>query len=265
MSNLLFDEHPLVIQPKLAAAVGLNEAIILQQMQYWLGKSDKFREGKKWIYNSYESWHQQFPFFSVMTIRRTIKSLEERNLIVAGNFNKAKFDKTKWYTIDYKRLDDACVQNEHIEEVKVNNGYVQSEHMEVVNLNTPIPETNTETTTDNIYTDSPAEIDQDLQDKTDITQKMLTMINEYYGVDYKSNQKSQLFGLVSSGVTLEQMRDVLNFVVNERTEYKFYPKLKTLAILSKFDGYYDDARAMGYVNGNVPSKNNPKKQERYYE
>lgn len=38
MSKLLLDDEPLVILPKLAAAIGLNEAIILQQLHYWLEK-----------------------------------------------------------------------------------------------------------------------------------------------------------------------------------------------------------------------------------
>lgn len=39
MSNtnkLLLDEHPLQVMPKLAALIGLNGAIILQQIHYWL-------------------------------------------------------------------------------------------------------------------------------------------------------------------------------------------------------------------------------------
>ena len=32
----LFDEHPLVIDVKLAQIIGLNEAIVLQQVNYWL-------------------------------------------------------------------------------------------------------------------------------------------------------------------------------------------------------------------------------------
>ena len=35
-SRLLIDEYPLVVQPSLAALVGINEAIILQQIHYWL-------------------------------------------------------------------------------------------------------------------------------------------------------------------------------------------------------------------------------------
>lgn len=35
MNRRIIDESPLLIRPTLAAKVGLNEAIILQQIHYW--------------------------------------------------------------------------------------------------------------------------------------------------------------------------------------------------------------------------------------
>lgn len=148
MDNFLFDEHPLVLQPKLAKIIGLNEAIILQQLNYWLKKSNKFIDGHVWIYNTYSDWQEQFPFFSKSTIRRTILSLENEGIIITANYNKAGFDKTKWYSIDEKtltaKINSACVQNEQTMSSNWANGSVQNEHMEESNLNTPIPETTRE-------------------------------------------------------------------------------------------------------------------------
>lgn len=158
-NNFLFDQNPLVIQPKLAECIGLNEAIILQQMNYWLKKSDKYFDGHVWIYNTYKTWNDQFPFFSISTIRRTISNLEKEKIVITGNYNKAGFDKTKWYTIDNDvltaKINSACVQNEQTECSNWTHGSVQNEHMEVFKMNTPIPETTreykentTETTTE---------------------------------------------------------------------------------------------------------------------
>ena len=106
MSKLLIDDYPVQVLPKLAKEVGLNEAILLQQLHYWLNnKSAKFIDGKKWIYNTYEDWQTQFPFWSVRTIRRTIRSCEDQNVIETANYNKAGFDKTKWYTVNYKQIE----------------------------------------------------------------------------------------------------------------------------------------------------------------
>ncbi len=38
MAKLLLNEQPLVVLPELACKIGLNEAIILQQLNYWLHK-----------------------------------------------------------------------------------------------------------------------------------------------------------------------------------------------------------------------------------
>lgn len=105
MSSLLIDDYPILVLPKLATEIGLNEAIILQQMHYWTNKSNHIHDNKRWIYNSYKEWEQHFPFWSNATIRRTISSLEKQELVLVGNYNKAGFDKTKWYSINYSTLE----------------------------------------------------------------------------------------------------------------------------------------------------------------
>lgn len=83
MSDLLIDERPLVVLPKLAQSIGLNEAIVLQQI-HWLCNSRDIgveREGKRWIYNTPEGWRYWFPFFSKNTIRRAVDTLREMNLL----------------------------------------------------------------------------------------------------------------------------------------------------------------------------------------
>src|SRR5262245_9395060 len=104
MSRLLMNEVPIMIIPSLAVKLGLNEAAILQQIHYWVESSQHVIRGRKWIYNTYKDWQKQFPFWSESTIRRAIRSLEDRELLISGNFNRMQIDKTKWYTIDYTRL-----------------------------------------------------------------------------------------------------------------------------------------------------------------
>ena len=102
--SLLISEPPLQVLPSLAVKIGLNEAIILQQVHYWLLKSNNIRDGYKWVYNSYSEWNKQFPFFSRNTMIRAFNSLEKQGLLITANYNKAGFDKTKWYRIDYEKL-----------------------------------------------------------------------------------------------------------------------------------------------------------------
>ncbi|HHQ1586989.1 TPA: DnaD domain protein [Staphylococcus aureus] len=105
MNKLLIDDYPIQVLPKLAELIGLNEAIVLQQIHYWLNNSKHKYDGKTWIFNSYPKWIEQFPFWSESTIKRTITSLEKQNLLYVGNYNKAGFDRTKWYSINYFELD----------------------------------------------------------------------------------------------------------------------------------------------------------------
>lgn len=107
MSNLLFDERPLVVQPRLAFLLGgSDEAIILQQVHYWTQKNMNIKDGYSWVYNSMKEWHKQFYWISESSVKRIFTKLEKKGVLITGNYNKAKFDKTKWYRIDYGALDE---------------------------------------------------------------------------------------------------------------------------------------------------------------
>jgi len=108
MSHLLLDSAPLVVIPELAVRLGLNEAIIVQQIHYWIQINERANRnasgGYYWTYNTYEQWAEQFPFWSVKTIKRTITRLESAGILITDHFNKSKMDQTKWYRIDYEKL-----------------------------------------------------------------------------------------------------------------------------------------------------------------
>jgi Fe2+ or Zn2+ uptake regulation protein len=125
---MLIKEYPLLIYPKLATRIGLNEAIVLQQIHFWIEKSGKTRQGRKWIYNTHDEWQQQFPFWSIKTIQRTIKSLVDQGLISKGNYNKMKIDKTLWYSINYEKIPSE----------PVNKPLGQIVHMDTDKMTTPI-------------------------------------------------------------------------------------------------------------------------------
>jgi hypothetical protein len=106
-NNLLIADRPLLVLPRLVAFVGLNEAIVLQQVRYWLSDDlrPQVRDGRRWVYNSYEDWQERnFPFWSVATVKRAFASLERQGLLISANYNKSGRDHTKWYTVDFDRL-----------------------------------------------------------------------------------------------------------------------------------------------------------------
>jgi len=107
MSSLLFNERPLVLQPRLAFLLGgSDDAIVLQQVHYWTQKNINIRDGYSWVYNSMKEWHKQFYWISESSVKRIFTKLEKKGILITGNYNKAKFDKTKWYRIDYDALDE---------------------------------------------------------------------------------------------------------------------------------------------------------------
>ena len=105
-SKYLINEDPIFFLPSLAVGVGLNEAILLQKIHGWLQCTPKEHVGRNWIYNSYRSWHEQLPFMSEITIKRAMKNLIDKGIVLTENFNKEKFDKTLWYSIDYEKLNE---------------------------------------------------------------------------------------------------------------------------------------------------------------
>lgn len=110
--SLLFKFRPLVINPELAKRIGLNEAIVLQQMNYWLNETESGveHEGRRWIYNTHEQWVEQFPFWSQDTVKRAITSLKKQGVLRVEKLNRAKCDHTNFYAINYDAaaLIDEC-------------------------------------------------------------------------------------------------------------------------------------------------------------
>ena len=112
-SRLLINENPLQVLPSLAVALkNINEAVILQQVQYWVNRSENEYGGRKWVYNTIKQWKDQFPWLTEKAIRNRFDSLIEKGVIITSNFNKSKFDRTKWYTIDYDKL-NSLINNQN--------------------------------------------------------------------------------------------------------------------------------------------------------
>lgn len=138
MSKLLINEQPLQVLPSLANIIGLNEAIILQQLHFFLRISRNKIGGRSWVYNTINDWQAEFSFWSVKTVQRTIDNLEKSGLVVSTDkFNKMKMDKTKWYTIDYQKLSEILPENEktpfgqndQMETPKKENAFGQNDQM----------------------------------------------------------------------------------------------------------------------------------------
>lgn len=108
MSKLLINEPPLQVLPSLAEAIGLNEAIVIQQLHYWLEnpKVGFEKNGFKWVSNTYDEWQKNFPFWSTSTIKRIFTELEDRKFVVSGKFEVSDWSQRKAYRVNYELLDE---------------------------------------------------------------------------------------------------------------------------------------------------------------
>jgi uncharacterized phage protein (TIGR02220 family) len=177
MSNLLINESPIMIIPSLAVKLGLNEAVVLQQVHYWLKKSKHQKEGRSWIYNTYKEWQEQIPFWSESTIKRAVKSLEEKGLLLTANWNLAKFDHTKWYSIDYEKVAEleGVISLDDQTAAQTDSPSVSNGDTEQVSLTQAIPEITSENTTEINKNDIPfKEIINYLNAKTHSSYKATT-------------------------------------------------------------------------------------------
>ncbi|HFK5399660.1 TPA: hypothetical protein ACG0Z8_005000, partial [Escherichia coli] len=179
--SLLFAERPLVINTQLAMKIGLNEAIVLQQLHYWLRDTNSGMEcdGVRWIYNTTEQWLAQFPFWSESTLKRAFASLKTLGLLRCEKLNKSKRDMTNFYTINYgsdlldggklsESISSKCVapsgQNDMMEEVKMKRS-IGSKRPNVIGSKWPDDptENTTEITTENKNTFRPEALQPDQQ------------------------------------------------------------------------------------------------------
>lgn len=212
-SKWLYSKHPIVVDMELASEIGLNESIVAQQLNYWINtKSAKLINGKKWVYNTYQNWQRDsFPFWSEATIRRSFTKLEEMGIVETGNFNKAGFDKTKWYTINTEKLDKLmsrrAAQNEQTDCSKRADGAAQNE------------QTNTRDYTE-ITTDNNNVLDKPKTSNSSdgVHKEIIDYLNSKASVHYKPNTnatKRVIDARLKEGYTLTDFKTVIDKKVAE--------------------------------------------------
>lgn len=85
----------------IAELYGVDEAIMIANLQFWIRKNEAngkhFHDGRYWTYNSIEAFTKLFPFWTARQVRRVLKSLEDKGVIITGNYNTSAYDRTTWY------------------------------------------------------------------------------------------------------------------------------------------------------------------------
>jgi hypothetical protein len=215
MSKLLLDSQPLLVIPELAAKIGLNECIVLQQIHYWneINKkaNNNYRDGHYWTFNSIVQWQDQFPFWSKNTIQRTFTNLEKMKLVITGNYNKLKIDRTKWYRIDYKVLQ--ALEESPFTQIGVTNISEWCNHLSSLGL--PLPEINSEINPKikrNIYI---------ISNENDVFSYYSQKYKEKFGKDHPTMNEEKIDELRSNYYNLSSDLDIDQEQWIEAVDYHF--------------------------------------------
>ena len=85
-----------------AIKYGTDKAAILHNLKFWLehnrANNTNYHDGHWWTYNSAEAYEKLFPYLTAQKIARLLRELEKDGEIIVGNYNKAGYDRTKWYS-----------------------------------------------------------------------------------------------------------------------------------------------------------------------
>lgn len=262
MSRLLINEQPLLVLPSLACEIGLNEALALQQIHYWMNSSKNFFEGRYWVYNSVSEWQTQFPFWSESTTKRALARLEKLELVDIGDFNSDAWDKTKWYSINYDSLDrlsgsaktvtNRLGQNDPIEECKLTKASGQNDQSPQVKM-TRSP---TENTTENKDLDPP---NPQMGEGEGIiladAKKALEFYNDCTGTRCRDVKPFVIMltpTKTREGYTLAELQLVIRWVLATwRRRGAGAPKPANICRVSRFDGYLADAEAWATTEASI--------------
>lgn len=86
---------------EVAEQYGIEAAIIIQNIQYWLtqkkANEESYHDGHHWIYNSLSAWRKLFPYMTERSIRTALETLQKEGVLIVGCYNKNTFDRTRWF------------------------------------------------------------------------------------------------------------------------------------------------------------------------
>lgn len=95
------DPHAMRINNDLAMEIGFEEHIVFLQIEFLISITRNLREGKYWTYQTLEDLRtKHFRYWSTSKISRILQKLEANKLILIGNFNKHKSDRTQWFALN---------------------------------------------------------------------------------------------------------------------------------------------------------------------
>ncbi len=126
-----------------AALVGVNAAIIFNNIAFWIKKNEaneeNYYDGCYWTYNTKAAWRTLFPYMGEKQFKAALQKLIDEGLLKTGCYNSKPFDRTLWYALTEKGY--SMLQNGIAPKA-------QNRTMEEPKRDSPIPYINTYINTD---------------------------------------------------------------------------------------------------------------------
>ena len=91
---------------ELAEVYGVKEAIMLNNIIYWIAtnraKNKNYIGGRTWTFSPIVDFKNYFTYWTDAQIRTVISNLVKKEVLIVDNFNKVKYDRTKWYALKHE-------------------------------------------------------------------------------------------------------------------------------------------------------------------
>lgn len=90
----------------IAKEYDLDIATILNNFKFWtlvnLANKRHIHDGLCWTFNSIPAFCEIFPYWTRHQIEHLLKKIMKLGLVVSGNYNSHKYDRTRWYALTAK-------------------------------------------------------------------------------------------------------------------------------------------------------------------
>lgn len=94
--------------PRIAVDFGVNVSIFVQKLAEWtflnLANKKNLHDGHCWSFNTLEAYEEIFPWWSKRQLETLINNAVKDGLVLKGNYNQHKYDRTCWYALTTKAL-----------------------------------------------------------------------------------------------------------------------------------------------------------------
>lgn len=252
---------------------GVPEAFIISQIQFWLTKSNNKRDGKTWVFKTFEEWHKELPYWTTRTIKKAFKKLEDNQVVISTDkYNKMRIDRTKWYRINYEHLDELChtqkVQDlvEQLTAPERNyKNYMTVEQREKMenknNASDNLSDNSSNNSSDHSNRSSECsnrnDVSKDARKERSMSKKQtekskeVTEVIEYLntktGARYKPSShanRTLIIARMNEGYTVQDLKTVIDNQVSawRGTEWEKYLRPSTLFRASKIENYLNSKR-----------------------